>query len=90
MMSCKATYVLTPRWCHDSILMQGDTKMTLDEIKFTLRISQEMSNRLDEIAKREDLSKNQVVRKALKKLFEEFETKEKERRKQYVSTKENT
>ena len=64
--------------------------MTLDEIKFTLRISQEMSNRLDEIAKREDLSKNQVVRKALKKLFEEFETKEKERRKQYVSTKENT
>lgn len=63
--------------------------MTLDEIKFTLRISQEMSNRLDEIAKREDLSKNQVVRKALKKLFEEFETKEKERRKQYVSTKEN-
>lgn len=64
--------------------------MTLDEIKFTLRISQEMSNRLDEIAKREDLSKNQVVRKALKKLFEEFETKEKERRKQYVPTKENT
>ena len=63
--------------------------MTLDEIKFTLRISQEMSNRLDEIAKREDLSKNQVVRKALKKLFEEFKTKEKERRKQYVSTKEN-
>ena len=63
--------------------------MTLDEIKFTLRISQEMSNRLDEIAKREDLSKNQVVRKALKKLFEEFETKEKERRKHYVSTKEN-
>ena len=50
--------------------------MTLDEIKFTLRISQEMSNRLDEIAKHEDLSKNQVVRKALKKLFEEFETKE--------------
>lgn len=54
--------------------------MTLDEIKFTLRISQEMSNRLDEIAKREDLSKNQVVRKALKNLFEEFETKEKERK----------
>lgn len=54
--------------------------MTLDEIKFTLRISQEMSNRLDEIAKREDLSKNQVVRKALRNLFEEFEEKEKERK----------
>lgn len=54
--------------------------MTLEEIKFTLRISQEMSNRLDEIAKCEDLSKNQVVRKALKLLFEEFETKEKERK----------
>ena len=54
--------------------------MTPDKIKFTLRISQEMSNRLNEIAKREDLSKNQVVRKALKNLFEEFETKEKERK----------
>ncbi len=51
--------------------------MTLNDVKFTLRVSKEMSDQLDEVARQEDLSKNQVVRKALRNLFEELEAKEK-------------
>lgn len=48
--------------------------------KFTLRISDEMNEKLKHFAEEECMSKNQIANKAIRDLIRELEANEKERR----------
>lgn len=54
--------------------------MTAEAFKFTLRISDEMNEKLKHFAEEEFMSRNQLINKAIKELINDLETKEKERK----------
>lgn len=54
--------------------------MTAETFKFTLRISDEMNEKLKHFAEEEFMSRNQLINKAIKELINDLETKEKERK----------
>lgn len=54
--------------------------MTANTFKFTLRISDEMNEKIKHFAEEEFMSRNQLINKAIKGLINDLETKEKERK----------
>lgn len=62
------------KWRKDGAIMTAKT------FKFTLRISDEMNEKLKHLAEEEFMSRNQLINKAIKELINDLETKEKERK----------
>lgn len=56
-------------------MVKGGKCMAQEKLKVTIRFSDELKEKLQQKAKEEDLSLNQIVVKACKKLIKEMENK---------------